>query len=47
MTRSKRIRLDIVMRVAHWLGVPIDVHGSFFIAGKNSLSMSGKSGLPK
>jgi len=30
LTRNKSLRLQIVMRFARFLGVPIDVHGSYF-----------------
>ncbi|SFK81333.1 hypothetical protein SAMN04488498_113107 [Mesorhizobium albiziae] len=47
MTRMKRIRLTVAMTVARWLGVPVDVHGTFFMEGKNSLSTSGRDNSPK
>lgn len=47
MTRMKRIRLKIAMTVARWLGVPVDVHGDFFMRGKNSMSIGRCDSAPK
>jgi hypothetical protein len=40
LTRSKSVRLHLVMRFARWLGVPVDVHGSYFDYRLNSPSKS-------
>lgn len=47
MTRMKRIRLRIAMAIARWLGVPVDVHGTFFSLGKNDFNTSACLSAPK
>lgn len=43
----KRLKLRVVFAVARALGVPIDVHGSFWAVRKNEAKMSGYSTAPK
>lgn len=38
MTRMKRIRLDIVMTIAHWLGVPVTPHQRYFAGSSSKFS---------
>lgn len=47
MNYGKRLRLRAVMWLARRLGVPVDVHGTFFNFGKNERSTSTLSTGPK
>jgi hypothetical protein len=47
MSYWKIWRLNAVMWLARRLGVPVDVHATFFMSGKNTLSVPSCSGVPK
>lgn len=43
----KKLRLRTVMRFARIMGVPVDIHGSFFPCRKNEPKTSGFGAGPK
>ncbi len=47
MSRIDRLRAQTIMRLARLIGVPIDIHNSFFTKGKKDFKMSAYSTGPK